>query len=217
MATVTLKQTKCANCGHVQNVEIVENITKELNLSNYNLFKSFNVQRCQNCGYVSNDLEIKRDSYPIVSKILDSNFDFSIELINNSEMYYALLEKEKDFEIIIQLLASIFNVKKRLLSFVLTRSYNTKNPDIINNVKSIQESLYDLATKLLVVVEDETRFKLKEFNNDFIKIFKIELLCVVSKTQTAEEILKSLNIEDEKLLEYLECCIEIGGKLCSNS
>lgn len=216
MATITLKLTKCANCGHVQNSEFVENISNELTFSNYNLFKSFNVQRCQNCGYVSNDLTIKRKDYPIIEELIENNYEFDVALLNNDKMYYALLDKEKDNEIIIQLLASIFNAKKRMLNFILTRNYNTKDAEKIFYINYVKDNLLDFSKQVLLLLKNETMFEVKDFNKDIIKVFKIELLSIVNKTNKAEELLKSLNIKDEKLLEYLESCIEVGGKLCSN-
>ena len=215
MATLNLKQIKCACCGHVQNSQVLENVTSNLNLSNYNLFKSFNVQICQNCGYVSSNLEIKRETYPKIPALNESNFDFKIELINNIKIYEILCDFEQNKEIKLQLLASIFNSKKKLLNSVLHENYNTRNIDTINKIETIQKDLLDFTTSLLKFIK-ANKFKLKYFNDALIDVLKVELLCVISETNQAEELLKTLDIEDDRLLEYLECCIEIGGKLCFN-
>lgn len=215
MAFVTLKQIECANCGHVQSAEVRENITNNLSFSNYNLFKSFPIQRCQNCGYVSNDLTIKRINYPIVCNLHENSYDIKTELLNSIKIYEKSLESETLKETKLQILVSLFNAKKNLLKIVLTENYNTRNIDTINKIQVIQNDLFNFTNSLLDFINNN-KFKIKYFNEKFIDMVKIEALCVISKVQLAEELLKSLNIEDERLLEYLECCIEIGGKICSN-
>lgn len=217
MATITIKQVKCANCGHVQNSEFVENITKDLTFSNYNLFKTYSVQVCQNCGYASSNLEIEREKYSKVCNLKDSNFDFRIDLLNNLKIYNSLIENEDNISNKLRILASIFNAKKILLNSFLKENYNKKNAEADKLIRSLQKDFLDYATKTLLVIKENENINYEDFNNDFVKILKAELLCVISETKLAKEIINSLNLTDEKLVEYLECCVEIGGNLCFNS
>lgn len=216
MAKITLKQTKCACCGHVQNSEFVENITKDLTFSNYNLFKTYNVQICQNCGYVSSNLEIERENYEKISDLKDSNYDFRIDLLNSIKIYNALIDDEDDVSNMLRILASIFNAKKILLNSLLKENYNKKNAEAQKLIKTVQEDFLDFTTKILFVIKDFKDIHYEDFNNDFIKILQAELLCAISETEQAKEIINSLNLTDERLVEYLECCVEVGGNLCFN-
>lgn len=204
MATKVLKKDICNKCKKQTTYFLIENIDTKLNFENYSLFIDFNINRCNNCGYIAIDLT--NCEYEDMCKIVKSP---KKENILNSLKYEIDLTMEyqkniSDKELKLRCLGKILHLENKL--------FNIYDDKILNKDKLVFKNEYyrilkENAKSIINFIDKNFDF---EKLNDYFKVLKIESLLFIGEKDKAKEIEINLNLEKD-LENYLNDILLIGG------
>lgn len=204
MATKVLKKDICNKCKKQTTYFLIENIDTKLNFENYSLFIDFNINRCNNCGYIAIDLT--NCEYEDMCKIVKSP---KKENILNSLKYEIDLTMEyqkniSDKELKLRCLGKILHLENKL--------FNIYDDKILNKDKLVFKNKYyrilkENAKSIINFIDKNFDF---EKLNDYFKVLKIESLLFIGEKDKAKEIEINLNLEKD-LENYLNDILLIGG------
>lgn len=201
-----LVENSCAKCGKKVEYFVIFNEDNSLNLANYNHFKRPLINRCPNCGYINDDLNVNNEFYQDIKLNIKDSDDIKTNLLNNIKLdrtyIKSLIEKDK----IIRVLANIFENNKFLLNSFLRDNYTKKDEQTSLIIKELNSNVKNSAQEILDFINNNN------LTDNFIDILKIEVLCHLNQTKDAETLLNSIKNLPTDLLDYLDDCMIIGGQ-----
>jgi len=200
-----LVSSKCAKCN--ENVEyfILEDISEELNLNNYNSFKKPLINVCNNCGYINDDLSVDNifATDKKFNKINENTLQASI--LNNIKLarlyLLGLIDKNKR----IQVLAYILENCKMLLNNFLQDNYTKEDETTLKTLNEFRQNIKNVCLELEPLLNDCA------FSNNFYDVLKVEVFCALNKIDMAQEIYKKLKNLSSDLDDEIDDFIRIGG------
>lgn len=204
MATKVLKKDICNKCKKQTTYFLIENIDTKLNFENYSLFIDFNINRCNNCGYIAIDLT--NCEYEDMCKIVEAP---KKEDILNSLKYEIDLTMEyqkniSDKELKLRCLGKILHLENKLFNIYYDKILNKDKLVFKNEYYRI---LKENAKSIINFIDKNFDF---EKLNDYFKVLKIESLLFIGEKDKAKEIEINLNLEKD-LENYLNDILLIGG------
>ncbi len=204
MATKVLKKDICNKCKKQTTYFLIENIDTKLNFENYSLFIDFNINRCNNCGYIAIDLT--NCEYEDMCKIVEAP---KKEDILNSLKYEIDLTMEyqkniSDKELKLRCLGKILHLENKLFNIYYDKILNKDKLVFKNEYYRI---LKENARSIINFIDKNFDF---EKLNDYFKVLKIESLLFIGEKDKAKEIEINLNLEKD-LENYLNDILLIGG------
>lgn len=204
MATKVLKKDICNKCKKQTTYFLIENSDTKLNFENYSLFIDFNINRCNNCGYIAIDLT--SCEYEDMCKIVES--PKKEDILNSLKFEIDLtMEYQKnisDKELKLRCLGKILHLENNLFNIYYDKILNKDKLVFRNEYYRI---LKENAKSIINYIDKNFDF---EKLNDYFKVLKIESLLFIGEKDKAKEIEINLNLEKD-LENYLNDILLIGG------
>lgn len=197
----------CAKCGEKVDYFIVLDESKNLDLASYNNFKKPIINICSNCGYINDDLSVDNELYQNIKvKFNDNENDISSNLINNIKLGRTYLKSLIEPDKKIRVLAYIYENNRLLLNSFLRENYTKTDIETKNVILELKNNIKNSCEEILNLIKEYN------FNDNFVNILKIEVLCATNKTNEAKNILENIKNLSPDLFDYLDEQLILGGK-----
>ena len=196
-----LKSGKCAKCGQVQDYFVFDEIYNTLDLATYLVFKTVNINICNNCGYINDDLE--KENGIMLSLTLQNPQDQEQDILRQVEVLKQYSKCVKNPLKMLRVKANIFKLNKLAFDKFLTENYSKKDELIQNRLADCHNRLLEQAREIISLSKENE-------DSDFAKCLAVEMFGFVGETKQAEDMLNTLDVKPD-LKDYLLESIELGG------
>ena len=197
-----LKTGKCAKCGQNQEYFVFDEIYNTLDLATYLVFKTVNINVCNSCGYVNDDLE--KDNGILLSLTLQNPQDQEQDILKQVEVLKQYSKCVKNPLKMLRVKANIFKLNKIAFDKFLAENYAKKDELVQNRLADCHNRLLELAKEIIALAKENSE-------SDFAKCLAVEMLGYIGETKQAEDMLSTIDAKND-LNDYLLECIELGGR-----
>lgn len=209
----------CAVCGKKQEVLVFDNAQQQVNLENYKNYLQFNLEVCNNCAFVSEDISADSLSYNSVKNnsnyISASGYSFLDQQSKTFAKKWLQAYPANIFECYAIIKINCFDFDGAIKSYfrsaqMLVAIKNSLNNEKLEDLEDLKENQIDLynnldakiSNKIQDILQKIVELKNNPIKNLYTKIIIVESLIGLNKLEQAIEILNTLKLPQD-IIDYI--------------